>query len=56
MKEVHITEEALYLKLFNGMLEENKFFLELQMKSWPQRRQAWEEIYKLSFKKNRIKI
>ena len=55
MKEVHLSEEAMHLKLFNRMLTENKLFTELQMKSWPQRRQSWEEVYKLSFKENLIK-
>ena len=55
MKEVLLSEEAKYLKLFNRMLTENKLFIELQMKSWPQRRQSREEVYKLSFKENLIK-
>jgi len=55
MKEVHLSEEAKYLKLFNRMLKENKQITELQMKTWPERRQSWEEVYKLSFKENLIK-
>ncbi|SVC65620.1 uncharacterized protein METZ01_LOCUS318474, partial [marine metagenome] len=55
MKEVHMSEEAIYLKLFNRMLKENKQITELQMKAWPKRRQTWEEVYKLAFKENLIK-
>jgi hypothetical protein len=55
MKKVHLSEETVYLELFNRMLKENKLLSELQMKLWPQRRQSWEEVYKLSFKENLIK-
>ena len=56
MKKVHLSEEAIYLELFNRMLKEHKLIAKFQMKIWPQRRQSWEEVYKLSFiKENLIK-
>ena len=54
MKKVHLSEEAIYLELFDGMLKEHKRIGNLQMEIWPQRRQAWEEVYKLSFNKENL--
>ena len=55
MKKVLLSEEAKYLNLFNKMLSENKLYTELHIKMGPQRRQSWEEAYKLSSKENLIK-
>ena len=55
MKKVLLSEEAKYLNLFNKMLSENKLYTELHIKMGPQRRQSWEEAYKISSKENFIK-
>ena len=54
MKEVHLSEEAMHLKLFNGMLEEIKQFNEILINR-KGRRQEMGEVYKLAFKENLIK-
>ena len=56
MKEVHLSEEAMHLKLFNMMLKEIKQFTEIQMnRKGPLRRQTLGEVYKLAFKESLIK-
>ena len=52
MKEVHLSEEAMHLKLFNRMLKEIKQFTEMRKKSYPHDWQALGEDYKLAFKEN----
>ena len=56
MKEVHLSEEAMHLKLFNRMLKEIKQFNEIVInRKGPLRRQTLGEVYKLAFKENLIK-
>ena len=55
MKEVHLSEEAMHLKLFNRMLKEIKQFTEMRTKGHPLDRPALGEVYKLAFKENLIK-
>ena len=56
MKEVHLSEEAMHLKLFNRMLEEIKQFSEIIInRKGPLRRQNMREVYKLAFKESLIK-
>ena len=55
MKEVHLSEEAMHLKLFNRMLKEIKQFTEMRAKKHPLDRPALGEVYKLAFKENLIK-
>ena len=56
MKEVHLSEEAMHLKLFNRMLKEIKQFNEIIInRQDPLRRQTLGEVYKLAFKESLIK-
>ena len=55
MKEVHLSEEAMHLKLFNRMLKEIKQSIEMRAKNNPLEKQAMVEVYKLAFKENLIK-
>ena len=56
MKEVHLSEEAMHLKLFNRMLKEIKQFNEIVInRKGPLRRQNMREVYKLAFKESLIK-
>ena len=56
MKEVHLSEEAMHLKLFNRMLKEIKQFTEMRTnRQDPLRRQTLGEVYKLAFKESLIK-
>lgn len=55
MKEVHLSEEAMHLKLFNRMLKEIKQFTEMRTKKHPLDKPALGEVYKLAFKENLIK-
>ena len=55
MKEVHLSEEAMHLKLFNRMLKEIKQFTEMRTKGHPLDVPALGEVYKLAFKENLIK-
>ena len=55
MKEVHLSEEAIHLKLFNRMLKEIKQSIEMRAKNNPLEKQAMAEVYKLAFKENLIK-
>mgnify|MGYP001235906826 CR=1 FL=1 len=55
MKEVHLSEEAMHLKLFNRMLKEIKQFTEMRAKGHPLGSPALGEGYKLAFKENLIK-
>ena len=56
MKEVHLSEEAMHLKLFNRMLKEIKQFNEIVInRKGPLRRQTLGEVYKLAFKESLIK-